>query len=156
MRRNSHLALPWVPPPHLLNIAPHPWTVVAATNTVSASTARCLISPQSCSRYWGLGSMRRRPMASHGWWGRGRVGASEAALPPLLARPSQSNPLHGLGIWGFSGILGDSWGLSRSLKSSNATLTNVFKSLKPKGQPTNLNQPANPTDLVKSKQHHWF
>ena len=72
------------------------------------------------------------------------------------AKPTHCTDLGSEDFRGFLEILEDSWGLSRSLKSSNATLTNVSKSLKPKGQPTNLNQPDNPTDLVKSKQHHWF
>ena len=114
LMRNSHLALPWVPPPHLLNIAPHPWTVVAATNTVSASTARCLISAKL------LPVLRTRvhEATAHGlpWlvrpWSCGSLGSS-IATPAGKTKPSQ--PI--ARTWHLR-IFGDSWRFLRTLEGS--------------------------------------
>ena len=88
-------------------------------------------------------------------WSCGSLGSS-IATPAGKTKPIQ--PI--ARTWDLR-IFGDSWRFLRTLEGSplrisNASLTNVSKSLKPKGQPTNLNQPDNPTDLVKSKQHQWF
>ena len=78
-------------------------------------------------------------------WSCGSLGSS-IATPAGKTKPIQPSAR----TWDRR-IFGDSWRFLRTLEGSplrisNASLTNVSKSLKPKGQPTNLDQPANPTD----------
>ena len=44
--------LPWVPPPHRLNMAPQPCTEVAAMTKVRANTRCLILTSPSCSRHW--------------------------------------------------------------------------------------------------------
>ena len=43
--------LPWVPPPHRLNMAPQPCTEVAAMTKVRANTRCLILTSPSCSRH---------------------------------------------------------------------------------------------------------
>ena len=58
--------LPWVPPPHRLNMAPQPCTEVAAMTKVRANTRCLILTSPSCSRHWVVRGLEHHETPAHG------------------------------------------------------------------------------------------